>query len=125
MTKKEMYVEIRKAVADNEQMVAFIDHEIELLTKKSGASRKPTKTQVENEAFKADILAALAEEDAPVTIKGLCEICESIASLSNQRITHMLTDLRKDGKVARTYVKKVAYFALGDENEIESEEEGD
>lgn len=115
MTKKEMFAEIREVVANNEEMVAFIDHEIELLDRKSGSPRKPTKTQVENDGFKADILSALAEADKPVTIKELCEMCESIAELSNQRITHMLTDLRKDGKVARTYVKKVAYFALGTE----------
>ena len=119
MTKKEMFAEIRKVVADNAEMVAFIDHEIELLNHKSGSPRKPTKTQVENDGFKADILAALAEVDAPVTIKELCEACSPIADLSNQRITHMLTDLRKDGKVVRTYVKKVAYFALGSENETE------
>lgn len=120
MTKKEMFTEIRKVVADNAEMVAFIDHEIELLNKKSSSSRKPTKTQVENEGFKADILSALAEADNAVTIKGLMEICPSVSGLTNQRITHMLTDLRKDGKVVRTYVKKVAYFALGSE---ESEEE--
>ena len=121
MTKKEMYAEIRKLVADNEELVNFIDHEVELLNRKSGGSRKPTKTQLENDGFKADILATLAEVDAPVTIKGLCEACSSIANLSNQRITHMLTDLRKDGKVARTYVKKVAYFALGSEEEEKEE----
>ena len=117
MTKKEMFAEIRKAVIDNAEMVAFIDHEVELLERKSGSPRKPSKTQVENDGFKADILATLAEVDKPVTIKELCGICNSIAGLSNQRITHMLTDLRKDGKVARTYVKKVAYFALGSETE--------
>ncbi len=117
MTKKEMFTAIRKAVADNAEMVAFIDHEIELLNRKSGSVRKPTKTQVENDGFKADILTALAEVDAPVTIKELCKVCGTIANLSNQRITHMLTDLRKDRKVARTYVKKVAYFALGCEGE--------
>lgn len=35
MTKKEMFTEIRKVVADNAEMVAFIDHEIELLNRKS------------------------------------------------------------------------------------------
>ena len=120
MTKKEMFAEIRKVVADNAEMVAFIDHEIELLSKKSSSSRKPTKTQVENEGYKADILSALAEADKAVTIKELCVICPTIAELTNQRITHMLTDLRKDGKVARTYVKKIAYFSLGSE---ESEDE--
>ena len=119
MTKREMFAEIRKAVADNADMVAFIDHEVELLDNKKSGSRKPTQTQVENEGYKANILAALAEADEPVTIKGLAEICPSIAGLTNQRITHMLTDLRKDGRVSRSYVKKVAYFSLGSEDEVE------
>ena len=119
MTKREMFAEIRKAVADNADMVAFIDHEVELLDNKKSGSRKPTQTQVENESYKANILAALAEADEPVTIKGLAEICPSIAGLTNQRITHMLTDLRKDGRVSRSYVKKVAYFSLGSEDEVE------
>ena len=116
MTKREMFAEIRKVVADNEEMVAFIDHEVELLDKKKSGSCKPTKTQIENDAFKADILTALTEADEPVTIKGLMEICPSIAGLTNQRVTHMLTDLRKNGEVKRTYVKKVAYFSLGSED---------
>lgn len=119
MTKKEMFAEIRKVVADNAEMVAFIDHEVELLNRKGTSPRKPTKIQVENDGFKADILVALAEVDAPVTIKELCAVCGSISGLTNQRVTHLLTDLRKEGKVARTYIKKVAYFALGDENEGE------
>lgn len=119
MTKREMYAEIRKIVADNAEMVAFIDHEVELLDKKKSGSRKPTKTQVENEGYKADILAALTEVDEPVTIKGLADVCPAIASLTNQRITHMLTDLRKNGEVKRTYIKKVAYFSLGSEDEVE------
>lgn len=115
MTKKETFAVIRGIVADNAELVAFIDHEIELLEKKSSGSRKPTATQVANQGFKADILVALSEADAPVTIKKLYGICPSLEGLSNQRVTHLLTDLRKDGKVTRTYVKKVAYFALGSE----------
>jgi len=117
MTKKEMFAEIRAMVIDNAEMVAFIDHEIELLDRKSNGTRKPTKTQVENDGFKADILTALAEADAPLTIKELCTVCPSIDGLTNQRITHLLTDLRKDGRVARSYVKKVPYFSLGNEGE--------
>lgn len=117
MTKREMFAEIRAMVIDNAEMVAFIDHEIELLDRKSNGTRKPTKTQVENDGFKADILTALAEADAPLTIKELCAVCPSIEGLTNQRITHLLTDLRKDGRVARSYVKKVPYFSLGNEGE--------
>ena len=115
MTKREMFAEIRKVVIDNAEMVAFIDHEVELLNRKSGGTRKPTKNQLENAQFKADILAALTEVGKPVTIKELCEVCPTIAGLTNQRITHMLTDLRKGGEVTREYIKRVAYFALGAE----------
>ena len=115
MTKREMFAEIRSIVADNAEMVAFIDHEIELLERKSNGVRKPTKTQVENEQFKDAILATLAWADRAMTIKELQAECAAIAGLTNQRITHMLTDLRKDGKIMREYVKKVPYFAIGTE----------
>ena len=112
MTKKEMFAEIRKVVIDNEEMVTFIDREIELLNRKSNAIRKPTKTQIENEQFKADIVSALTVADRPCSIKELLEICDSIKGLSNQRITHMLTDLVKGAVLERTVVKKVPYFAI-------------
>ena len=35
LTKKEYFGVIRNLVIDNEELVAFIDHEIELLNKKS------------------------------------------------------------------------------------------
>ena len=95
MTKKEMFAEIRNIVAGNEEMVAFIDHEIELLERKSNSPKKPTKTQVENDGFKAEIVAYLTEVDTPKTIKELQAEIPSISGLTNQRITHMLTDLVK------------------------------
>ena len=114
MTKREMYTAIMniEAVSANEEMRAFIEHEIELLNRKSSASKKPTKTQIENEGFKTDIIAALTTADTMLTIKELCEICPSIQELSNQRVTHLLTALRKDEKVERTYIKKVPYFSI-------------
>ena len=118
MTKKEMFAAIREMVIDNAEMVEFIDNEIERLSRKS-TSKKPTKTQIENEGFKADILETLTRLDRPVTIAELSENCESIAELTNQRITHMLTALRKDGKVARTMVKRIAHYSIGNENEGE------
>ena len=111
-TKREMYTAIRKAVADNEEMVAFIDHEIELLNRKSASPKKPTKTQVENEGYKADIVAYLTSADAPKTIKEMQANITSLAGLTNQRITHMLTDLVKSEVVRKDYVKKVPYFSI-------------
>lgn len=121
MTKIEMFKSIREAVSTNSEMVAFIDHEIELLSKKASTPRKPTKTQIENESFKSAIVEYLSTADVPKTIKDMQAEVEGFDTLSNQRISHMLTDLRKAGIVARTYVKKVAYFALGKEEGVEEE----
>lgn len=112
MTKKEMFVEIRKAVSNNEEMVAFIDHEIELLERKSNSPKKPTKTQIENDGFKAEIVAYLTEVDTPKTIKELQAEIPSISGLTNQRITHMLTDLVKAETLTKEYVKKTPYYSV-------------
>ena len=112
MTKREMFTEIRNIVADNEEMVAFIDHEIELLERKSNSPKKPTKTQIENDGFKAEIVAYLTEVDAPKTIKELQAKIPSISGLTNQRITHMLTDLVKAETLVKEYVKKTPYYSV-------------
>ena len=112
MTKKEMFVEIRNIVADNEEMVAFIAHEIELLERKSNSPKKPTKTQIENDGFKAEIVAYLTEVDTPKSIKELQAEIPSIGGLTNQRITHMLTDLVKAGTLTKEYVKKTPYYSI-------------
>ena len=112
MTKREMFNEILTVVADNAEMVEFINHEIELLNRKSSAVRKPTKNQLENEGFKADIVDYLKDADAPKTIKELQIAIPSLADLTNQRITHMLTDLVKAETLTKNYVKKTPYYSV-------------
>lgn len=112
MTKREMFAEIRKVVVDNAEMVAFIDHEIELLDRKSSSPKKPTKTQIENDGFKAEIVAYLTTVDTPKTIKELQAEIPSIGGLTNQRITHMLTDLVKAETLTKEYVKKTPYYSV-------------
>ena len=114
MTKREMFTEIRKVVVDNADMVAFIDHELELLDKKKSGTRKPTKTQVENLAFKEAIYGALVMTDEALTMKEIFEAVPDIEGLSTQRVTHILTSLIKENKVEREIVKKVRYYrAIG------------
>ena len=112
MTKREMFTAIRAIVADNAEMVAFIDHEIELLNKKASTSKKPTKTQIENDGFKAEIVTYLTSADAPKNIKELQAEMPSLNGLTNQRITHLLTDLVKSGTINKEYVKKTPYYSI-------------
>lgn len=115
MTKRENFAELRKlAVASkNEELVAFIDHEVELLNKKNSyKSTKPTKTQRENEDLKVVLLGVMSAE--PKTISDIQDGDETgtIGALSNQKISALLTQLIEAGKVVKTVEKRKAYFAL-------------
>ena len=119
ITKRDMFNEIIKMM-NGEQMsvstqdiIEFANHEIELLNKKSSSSSgKQTKTQLENESYKEVILETLKTADKPITISELMRRSETIAELSNQRVSAMLSQLRKAEKIVRTYEKKKAYFSI-------------
>ncbi len=113
VTKRDMFIAIREAVATNEDFVRFLDHEIELLNAKS-ANRKPTKVQVENETFKALILAFLTEKGTAFTIKELQANIPELAELSNQKITHLLSALgeKGTGQIVKTYDKKTPHYEI-------------
>ena len=89
-TKREYFAEIRAIVIDNPDLVAFVDHQVDLLDKKSATPRKPTATQLEK-----------IQNGIP-----------ALADLSNQRIARLLTDLVSAEKVVRTKVKQTPYFAI-------------
>ena len=109
ITKKEMFAQIREAVADNADMVAFIDHEIELLNKKSG-SKKPTATQVANEGIKDAILGVLGTEG--MTVSEVLASSDEFAGLSNQKISALLKQLKDEGKVIKETDKRKSVFKL-------------
>lgn len=119
LTKKDMFTAIKSMMnhevvegVTTDMVIEFCDKQIELLAKRTTGERKPTKTQLENEGLKADILTALAQADKPVNIKELMGLCASIADLSNQRISRLLKDLCDTNMVERTHIKRVAHYAL-------------
>lgn len=128
VTKRERFsqlMEIVKAskVENSAELVAFIEHEVELLAKKNSRSGKPTKTQVENETIKAQIISVLERVGKPMTVTQLLAESE-FTGLSNQKVSALLTQLRKSDEVVRTIEKKVAFYSLPDEVE-DTEEEGE
>lgn len=107
ITKTEMYNKIKASLTDKE-MIAFIDNEIALIARKNAAPKKPTKTQTENASYKDSILNALTDT---MTISDIQNADASLADLSNQRISALLTQLVEDNKVVRSYVKRKSYFS--------------
>jgi hypothetical protein len=110
MTKRENYNAIRTIlVAEGKtDLVAFIDHELELLDKKNKAPKKATKTQVENEGLKDKILGVLASANAPMTATAIGEAL----GLSVNKTSALLTQLKEDNSVTREVVKRKAYFSV-------------
>lgn len=113
LTKAQKFAMLRAipAVAENAVLVEFIDHEVELLTKKNSADKKPTAQQVAN----AGIATAIIEGMEPNRLYTVTEVIKSIpacADLTNQRVSALLRQLVEAGKVKRTEDKRKAYFSL-------------
>lgn len=117
ITKKEMFTRIKAQVKDNAEMVAFIDHEIELLDKKA-SNKKATKTQEANIGIKSTILTVL-EGAKPMTVTEMQGASAELGELSNQKVSALVRQLVEAGKVVKTIDKKVSRFSLADNGEGE------
>ena len=114
-TKKDMYNALLRLadVQANAEMVAFINHEIELLNRKNSA-KKTTPQQDENNAIKVAMIDVMTE---PMTAT---QIMNAVAPmfpnlerpLTNQRISALLRQLGDDGtqQINHFQVKGVTYF---------------
>ena len=109
MTKKDYFNVIKELVSDRQDLVDFIDHEIELLSKKSSRTA-PTKTQVENEKLKEKIVATLVELNKYATITEIQEANVELAELSNQKVSALLKQLVDTKIIEKMIDKKKAYF---------------
>lgn len=125
MTKKDYFNQLLaiKEVSANEDLVGFINHEIELLAKKSGKSGQ-TKTQKENEVILKTIVECLATDRTPMTITELQGAYTELADFSNQKLSALMKKLVDNGTVTKTIDKKKSYFVLAnkvEETEVEGE----
>ena len=110
-TKRELFGEIKEIVKENTELVAFVDHELELLDKKNG-NKGQSKTQKENVDIKANLLTELAKIDGAVSISEFQAQSEYASQYSNQKISALFKQLVAENKVERTQDKKVAKFAV-------------
>lgn len=118
-TKRDLFLEVREVVAGNEELVAFIDHELELLNKK--ASTKSTKVNDEQVALMEKIVNALNEIGRSVTISELQKENAEMAEYSNQKLSAMLKKLVDNKQVTKIVDKKKSYFTTADTPEVEGE----
>lgn len=108
-TKRELFGEIREIVVGNEELVNFIDHELELLDKKHAKSGM-TANQKVNAEIVDKLYSALVEAETALTINEIQEQFDFTKELSNQKISALLKKLVDTGKVERIKDKKVTRF---------------
>ena len=118
-TKREFFGEIKEIVKGNAELVAFIDHELELLDKKTSA--KSTKVNTEQVELMGKIVNALNEIGRSVTISELQKENAEMAEYSNQKLSAMLKKLVDNKQVTKMVDKKKSYFMVAKTPEVEGE----
>lgn len=120
MTKKEYFALIRTIVEatdreDKAEMLNFIDHEVELLSKKKSSTNSKKDKELEELCIKVE--EALKELGKPVTItEFMKESTHEVATLSNQKLTALFKKCKDERHtVKREEIKKKAYFSLVEE----------
>ena len=111
MTKGQMFEAIKAIpeVAENEEMVEFIDKQIAQLAKRKTTE---TKTQKENVILMDKVLVAMESLGHKATATEIMKSDEELATYSLPKISAMLKKLIECGKVERTIEKKIAYFEV-------------
>ena len=97
------------AVAENEGLVEFINHEIDLLNRKNSTEKKPTATQVANQALMADIYENMGANRL-YSISEMIKEFDCCADLSTPKVSAVIRLLIADGKVERIEEKRKAFF---------------
>lgn len=122
LTKKDHFNALLKIeeVSANPVLVAFVEHELELLAKKNAADRKPTATQVANEGIREAILDFM-EENTLYTVSEFIKKVPACADLSQSKVSAVIRPMlivtakgehNPDGVIERIEEKGKAYFRL-------------
>lgn len=117
ITKKEMFAQIKEVVADNQDMVDFIDHEIELLNRKRNSKNgKPTAKQLKNNEIQTRVLSYMSQNPTmQYTVSDLVKALPDTETgdlYSTPKMSAIVRSLVQSEEVKREEVKGRAYFSF-------------
>ena len=116
MTKKEKFEMLKVLVADNDMLVEFIDHEIELLDKKK--SNGNAKANEKMEKAVEFVYETLVNMDRAVSVSELIAendmsaIANELNVVSTQKVSALLKKLVDSGRIVKFTDKKKTYFKV-------------
>lgn len=115
VTKRENFTAIKDILEGlgRTDLIAVMEHELELLAKKNSADRKPTKVQEENENIKNIVFS----EMLPNTLYTISEMQKNFdlplvngEPISNQKLSALVNRMVDEGRVTKTIDKRRSYF---------------
>ena len=113
MTKRDYFTAILTKYPLTDDEKAFVEHGLELLTKKNSADKKPTAQQMANDGIKTAIAEGMTANRLYTVTELIKEIPEC-AELTNQRVSALLRQMIADGTVVKTVDKRKSYFQLAE-----------
>ena len=97
-------------VAENQMLLEFVEHEIELLSRKNSSEKKPTAQQTANANIANAILEVLSENPNKMyTITEMIKTIPACAELTNQRVSSIVRGMLGTS-IERVEEKRKAYF---------------
>ena len=130
MTKKDNFTALRtlvensavdfateKGTITNADMLKFIDHELDLLSRKNSTKdgdKKLSTRQTENEAFKAEILDYMDLGSRYTPDELLAGVPNQPAEMTKNRLVSCVSQLVKDGAIVVVKEKGKTYYTLTD-----------
>lgn len=116
MTKREKFEMLKALVKDNDMLVEFIDHEIELLDKKKSNGNAKANEKMEKSVelvYNALVSACVPMSASELIAKGgLDELANEFGVVSTQKVSAYLNKLVASGKVEKYTDKKKTYFKI-------------
>ena len=122
ITKKDRFTALLniEAVKNDADMVAFIEHEIELLDKKNSTERKPSEKQVAKTAHDAELRSAIVNEMEMNTLYSASDLIKNLPTLTAEtdlspaKVSYLMRDLVADGSVVKVIEKRHTFYKLAD-----------
>ena len=118
MTKREKFEMLKALVADNEMLVEFIDHEIELLDKKkSNGNAKANEKMEKSVELVYNALVGMGKAVSVselIAENDLSAIANELNVVSTQKVSAYLNKLVASGKVVKFTDKKKTYFKVAE-----------
>lgn len=114
-TKAQMFAMIKALdeVQKNAEMVAFIDHELELLAKKATSKKATAKTEA-NDQYISLIRDVLTLAESPMTVTDIQKADSTLSELSNQKVSSLIRTMVNNLEVIKVVDKKKSTFKLAD-----------